>query len=90
MDRGWGVETSRIKVTNESDDPMLQQMQIISNYIQQARWNYSIFLKMYWIRFDFILTIYFRRDHRYDEVAMLETNLRELQFEHDRMLSNGS
>jgi len=46
---------------------MLQQIQIISNYIQQAR-----------------------RDHRYDEVAMLEANLRELQFEHNRMLSNAS
>ena len=37
VDRGWGVETSRIKVANEDDDPMLQQMQIINNYIQQAR-----------------------------------------------------
>lgn len=67
VDRGWGVETSRIKVANEDDDPMLQQMQIINNYIQQAR-----------------------RDHRYDEVAMLEANLRELQFEHNRTLSNTS
>jgi hypothetical protein len=41
VDRGWGVETSNIRNVNESDDPMLQQMQIMRNYIQQARYaNY--------------------------------------------------
>lgn len=37
LERGWGVETSNIKNVNEADDPMLQQMQIMRNYIQQAR-----------------------------------------------------
>ena len=60
LDRGWGVES--VRHVNEDDDPMLQQMDIIRNYIRQAR-----------------------REHRYDEVAILEENLRELQAEHERM-----
>ena len=43
---------------------MLQQMQIIRNYIVQAR-----------------------RDHRYDELAMLEANLHELQIEYSQAKS---
>jgi hypothetical protein len=41
VDRGWGVETSNIRNVNESEDPMLQQMQIMRNYIQQARYEKS-------------------------------------------------
>ena len=43
LERGWGVETSRIGV-NDAEDPMMQQMQIIRNYIQQARYLLSNFL----------------------------------------------
>lgn len=67
VDRGWGVETTNIRNVNESDDPMLQQMEIMQNYIQQAR-----------------------RANRYDDVVILEANLRDLQVEHERLRSQPS
>lgn len=67
VDRGWGVETTNIRNVNESDDPMLQQMEIMQNYIQQAR-----------------------RANRYDDVVILEANLRDLRVEHERLRSQPS
>ncbi|GFQ83433.1 rbsn domain-containing protein [Trichonephila clavata] len=57
-DTGWCVSTDTVK---EEEDPMIQQINIIHNYIKQAR-----------------------LDHKYDEVRMLENNLKELQLEHSR------
>eukprot|EP00088_Acartia_fossae_P066517 TRINITY_DN8254_c0_g2_i12.p1 TRINITY_DN8254_c0_g2~~TRINITY_DN8254_c0_g2_i12.p1 ORF type:complete len:729 (-),score=207.47 TRINITY_DN8254_c0_g2_i12:337-2523(-) len=47
--------------TMSSDDPMIQQMNIIRNYIKRAR-----------------------EANRFDEVGILESNLRELQLEYQR------
>ena len=102
VDRGWGVETSNIRNVNESDDPMLQQMQIMRNYIQQARYandlqtnvrlccgNLSNFLKIYFVEiyYSAIAIESCRRANRYDDVVILEANLRDLQIEHERMQS---
>lgn len=57
VDTGWGVDSSTFEIS-ETDDPMVQQMNIIRNFIRQAR-----------------------EADRYDEVATLEANLRELQEE---------
>ncbi|XP_023231624.1 rabenosyn-5-like [Centruroides sculpturatus] len=57
---GWIANTSDQNVS-ASDDPMVQQMNIIRNYIKQAR-----------------------MDQKYDEVQMLEANLKELQLEYMR------
>lgn len=90
MDRGWGVETSNMKNVNESDDPMLQQMQIMRNYIQQARsgfYDWSIGYNTFHL---FVISSNLRSANRYDDVAILEANLRDLQFEHARMQSGPS
>ena len=62
-DDGWNPEfASNRKEDNGSGDnidPMLQQMNIIRNYIRQAR-----------------------DAHKYDEVHMLEENLKELEIEY--------
>lgn len=55
---GWGPE-ARPSFSNDSQDPMVQQMNNIRNYIKQAR-----------------------AAHLYDEVQILEANLRELQREY--------
>ncbi|KAK7082952.1 Rabenosyn-5 [Halocaridina rubra] len=60
VDTGWGVDSSTFDVS-ETDDPMVQQMNIIRNFIRQAR-----------------------DASRYDEVATLEANLRELQEEYKK------
>lgn len=57
-DTGWGPEAAKMF---DSEDPMIQQMNIIRNYIKQAR-----------------------SAHRYDEVATLEQNLKELGEEYWR------
>ncbi|MPC80624.1 hypothetical protein E2C01_075207 [Portunus trituberculatus] len=36
VDTGWGADSSAHNVT-ETDDPLIQQMNIIRNYIKQAR-----------------------------------------------------
>ena len=62
-DDGWNPELAprrREDNTNSEDlDPMLQQMNIIRNYIKQAR-----------------------DAHKYDELHMLEQNLKELEIEY--------
>ncbi|KAG7174503.1 Rabenosyn-5-like [Homarus americanus] len=60
VDTGWGADSSAHNVT-ETDDPMIQQMNIIRNYIKQAR-----------------------EASRYDDVPLLEANLRELQEEYKK------
>lgn len=61
---GWGPESRTLPhprnsaAAEDDTDPMVQQMQIIRNYIRQAR-----------------------DAHLYDEVHILETNLKELQEE---------
>ncbi|KDR16038.1 rabenosyn-5 [Zootermopsis nevadensis] len=57
-DTGWGPEAAQMF---DSEDPMIQQMNIIRNYIKQAR-----------------------AAHKYDEVATLEQNLKELKEEYWR------
>lgn len=63
------AEIGSIADTNDqigaNDDPLLQQMNIIRNYIKQAR-----------------------LDQKYDEVQMLEANLKELQLEYMRQQGN--
>ncbi|KFM67123.1 Rabenosyn-5, partial [Stegodyphus mimosarum] len=54
-DTGWCVSSDKVQ---EEEDPMLQQINIIHKYIQQAT-----------------------LDHKYDEVRMLENNLKELEQE---------
>ncbi|KAJ9580600.1 hypothetical protein L9F63_024215, partial [Diploptera punctata] len=56
IDSGWGPETGQMF---DSDDPMIQQMNIIRNYIKQAR-----------------------SAQKFDEVATLEQNLKELKEEY--------
>ena len=58
-DSGWGPEFRNSETSKRNVDPMLQQMEIISNYIKQAR-----------------------DAHKYDEVHMLEENLKELEIEY--------
>jgi len=60
-DAGWGPEFMHKRTDNNdhSQDPMLQQINIIRNYIKQAR-----------------------EAHKYDEVHMLEENLKELEIEY--------
>lgn len=59
-DTGWGISARNEHVQNVDDaDPMLVQINIIRNYIKQAR-----------------------EAHKYDEVHMLENNLRELEIEY--------
>lgn len=63
-DSGWGPEFRGPEFRNSEKskrnvDPMLQQMEIIRNYIKQAR-----------------------DAHKYDEVHMLEENLKELEIEY--------
>lgn len=36
VDTGWGADSSAHNVT-ETDDPLIQQMNIIRNYIKQAK-----------------------------------------------------
>nr|XP_045615838.1 rabenosyn-5-like [Procambarus clarkii] len=60
VDTGWGANSSAHNVT-ETDEPMIQQMNIIRNYIKQAR-----------------------EASRYDDVPLLEANLRELQEEYKK------
>ncbi|XP_071549965.1 rabenosyn-5 [Panulirus ornatus] len=60
VDTGWGADSSAHNVT-ETDDPMIQQMNIIRNYIRQAK-----------------------EASRYDDVPLLEANLRELQEEYKK------
>lgn len=55
---GWGPEVNSVHSTDHQD-PMVQQMNNIRNYIKQAR-----------------------EAHLYDEVQILEANLRELQREY--------
>jgi len=57
-DTGWGPQAAQMF---DSEDPMIQQMNIIRNYIKQAR-----------------------SAQKYDEVATLEQNLRELKEEYWR------
>uniref|UniRef100_A0A2L2YJ81 Rabenosyn-5 n=1 Tax=Parasteatoda tepidariorum TaxID=114398 RepID=A0A2L2YJ81_PARTP len=61
-DAGWCVSTDQVK---EDMDPMVQQINIIKKYIEQAR-----------------------VDHKYDELKMLESNLKELELEHSRQLKD--
>jgi rabenosyn-5 len=60
-DAGWGPEYMRKRADNSDqiEDPMLQQINIIRNYIKQAR-----------------------EAHKYDEMHMLEENLKELEIEY--------
>lgn len=58
-DNGWGPEFHNSEGSKRNVDPMLQQMEIIRNYIKQAR-----------------------DAHKYDEVHMLEENLKELEIEY--------
>lgn len=60
-DTGWGPEMRNASETSPEQhmDPMLQQINIIRNYIKQAR-----------------------DAHKYDEVHMLEENLKELEIEY--------
>lgn len=58
VEAGWSVSPGKLE---HEDDPMLQQINIIHKYIQQAR-----------------------LDHKYDEVHMLENNLRDLKEEYRR------
>ncbi len=60
-DAGWGPEFMLKKADNSDqiEDPMLQQINIIRNYIKQAR-----------------------EAHKYDEMHMLEENLKELEIEY--------
>lgn len=60
VDTGWGPNLSPPCVT-ETDDPMIQQMNNLRNYIRQAR-----------------------EANRYDAVATLEANLKELQGEYKK------
>lgn len=60
VDTGWGADSSAHNVT-ETDDPLIQQMNIIRNYIKQAR-----------------------ESSRYDNIPLLEANLRELQEEYKK------
>ena len=41
LDSGWGPETGQMF---DSDDPMIQQMNIIQNYIKQARYVMELFM----------------------------------------------
>lgn len=60
-DTGWNPELNNSKETSpgKNMDPMLLQINIIRNYIKQAR-----------------------QAHKYDEVKMLEDNLKELEIEY--------
>lgn len=60
VDTGWGPNLCPPNVT-ETDDPMIQQMNNLRNYIKQAR-----------------------EANRYDAVATLEANLKELQGEYKK------
>ncbi|XP_050730072.1 rabenosyn-5-like isoform X1 [Eriocheir sinensis] len=60
VDTGWGADSSAHNVT-ETDDPLIQQMNIIRNYIKQAK-----------------------EASRYDNIPLLEANLRELQEEYKK------
>ena len=68
-DSGWIPYESPARPTESADDPMVQQMNIIRDYIRQAR-----------------------QAQKYDEVRMLEDNLRELQQEyyHQKRVSEAS
>ncbi|XP_042858528.1 rabenosyn-5-like [Penaeus japonicus] len=60
VDTGWGPNLTPPSVT-ETDEPIIQQMNNVRNYIRQAR-----------------------EANRYDEVATLEANLKELQGEYKK------
>lgn len=61
-EKGFVLSPGSSFVTNgHNDDPMLQQMDIIRGFIQEAK-----------------------NAHRYDEVQMLEANLKELQTEYQK------
>lgn len=61
-DTGWCVGTMRN--LDNADDPLLQQIENIRNFITQAR-----------------------KEHKYDEVRMLEINLQELESEYSKQTS---
>ncbi|XP_046400318.1 rabenosyn-5 [Ischnura elegans] len=63
---GWGPENQQQFLNiQDDDDPMVQQINIIRNYIRQAK-----------------------EAHKYDEVATLETNLKELLEEFYKQLQD--
>ena len=64
---GWKPSTvDQTEVLASSADPMIQQMTIIQNYIDQAR-----------------------QAKKWDEVNMLEANLRDLKMEYNQVMSGG-